>query len=310
MCKVRLRAILKVTAMTRKTARDFAPELLELFDRYVHGLLSRRGFLQAAARYSMGMAGAEFLLQQLSPNFAMGQQVAPTDTRIQVSTLEYASPQGHGTMRGYLARPADAAAKLPAVVVVHENRGLTPHIQDIARRLAIENFIAFAPDALAPLGGYPGDEDKARDLFERLDPAKTRADFVAAAGAVKSLPQCSGKVGVVGFCFGGGIANHLATQIPDLAAAVPFYGTPPSAEAAAHIKAPLLLHYAGNDNRTNAGWTKYEAALKAAHVRYEAYLYPGVEHGFHNDTTPRYDPDAAKLAWQRTLAFLNQTLRG
>ncbi|TMH00505.1 MAG: dienelactone hydrolase family protein [Betaproteobacteria bacterium] len=295
--------------MTRKTSKDFRPEVLDLFDKYVHGLLSRRGFLNSAAKYAAGAVTAELLLEQLSPNFAMAQQVPASDARIQARYVEVPSPQGYGKLRGYLVQPAQGRGKQPTVLVVHENRGLNPHIEDIARRLALDGFIAFAPDALFPLGGYPGDEDKARDLFPKLDQTKTRADFIAAAQYLKSLPQGNGKVGVVGFCYGGGIANYLATQLPDLAAVVPFYGSQPSAEEAARIKAPLLLHYAGNDERVNAGWAKYEEALKAAKVPYQAYVYPGVEHGFNNDTTPRYDAAAAKLAWQRTVAFFNQHLR-
>jgi carboxymethylenebutenolidase len=298
--------------MTRKTANDFAPEVLKLFDQYVHGLLDRRGFLQSAGKNTVGALAAEALLAELSPNFAMAQQVPGNDARIVANYVEIPSPQGYGTVRGYLVLPASAAtskAKLPTVLVVHENRGLNPHIEDIARRLALDNFIAFAPDALFPLGGYPGDEDKARELFPKLDQAKTRADFLASAAYLKALPQGNSKVGVVGFCYGGGISNFLATQLPDLAAAVPFYGAQPPEEDVPRIKAPLLLQYAGNDERINAGWPKYEAALKKAGTRYEAFVYPGVQHGFNNDTTPRYDQAAAKLAWQRTTDFFNKFLR-
>lgn len=296
--------------MTRKTAQDFQPGVLKLFDQYVHGLLSRRGFIQSASKYTAGVVGAELLLAELAPNFAQAQQIKPDDARIRARYVEYPSPQGYGTLRGYLVEPAKAQGKLPTVLVVHENRGLNPHIEDIARRLALDNFIAFAPDALFPLGGYPGDEDKARELFTKLDQAKTRADFLAAAAVLKQLPQGNGKVGVVGFCYGGGISNYLATQLPDLAAAVPFYGGQPPAADVSRIKAPLLLQYAGSDDRINAGWPAYEEALKAAKVNYQAYVYPGVQHGFNNDTTPRYDAAAAKLAWERTVAFFNQHLRG
>ena len=213
-------------------------------------------------------------------------------------------------MRGYLVAPPFGTGRLPGILVVHENRGLNPHIEDIAHRLALDNFLAFAPDGLYPLGGYPGDEDKARDLFGKLDQTKTRADFVAAASFLKALPNCSGRIGAVGFCWGGGIVNMLAARLPDVLASVPFYGVQPSAEDAAKIKAQLLIHYAGNDERINAGWPAYEAALKAAGVKYEEFKYPGTEHGFNNDTTPRYDEAAAKLAWQRTVAFFNTTLRG
>jgi carboxymethylenebutenolidase len=295
--------------MTRKTTNDFDPEVLKIFDKYVHGQIDRRGFFNSVAKFTVAGLTAEGLLQALSPRFAEAQQIADSDPRIKATYVEYPSPEGYGTIRGYLVQPAQAKGKLPTVLVVHENRGLNPHIEDIARRLALDNFIAFAPDALFPLGGYPGDEDKARELFSKLDQAKTRNDFIAAANVLKNLPEGNGKVGVVGFCYGGGIANFLATRIPDLAAAVPFYGGQPTAEDAAKIKAPLLLHYAGADERINAGWPAYEAALKAAGVKYQAYIYPGVQHGFNNDTTPRYDEAAAKLAWQRTISFFNANLR-
>jgi carboxymethylenebutenolidase len=293
--------------MTRLTAADFDPEVLQLFDGYVHGRLSRRDFLARASRYAVGGVTAAGLLAQLSPSFA-APLVAPADPRLRTRYEEFPSPQGYGTLRGYLAMPDNAKGKLPAVLVVHENRGLNPHIEDIARRLALEGFIAFAPDALFPLGGYPGDEEKARALFPKLDQAKTRADFIAAARAIGTLPQSSGKVGVVGFCYGGGIANYLATQLPDLAAAVPFYGAQPPAAEAAKIRAPLLIHDAGKDERILAGWPAYEAALQANHVAYEHFVYAGAEHGFNNDTTPRYDEAAAKLAWSRTVAFFKAKL--
>ncbi|MGA8173030.1 MAG: dienelactone hydrolase family protein [Methylocystis sp.] len=296
--------------MTRPTANDFHPEVLKLFDRYVHGLTDRRGFLEGAKKFATGGVGAGALLEALNPRFAEAEQVAKDDPRIVGKIVEYPSPDGYGTVKGYLVEPAKHEGKLPTVLVVHENRGLNPHIEDIARRLALDNFIAFAPDALAPLGGYPGDEDKARELFPKLDQAKTRKDFILAARALKALPEGNGKVGAVGFCYGGGVANYLATQLPDLAAAVPFYGAQPPAEEVAKIKAPLLIHYAGNDDRINAGWPAYEAALKAAGVKYEAFIYPGVQHGFNNDTTPRFDAAAAKLAWQRTVDFFNAHLRG
>jgi carboxymethylenebutenolidase len=296
----------------RKTTADFQPEVLKLFDQYVHGHLSRRGFLQGAAKYSSGVVGAELLLAELSPNFAHAQQVKGDDNRIQTSYVEIASPQGNGKVRAYLVKPAQAAhakSPLPTVLVVHENRGLNPHIEDIARRLALDGFIALAPDALYTLGGYPGDEDKARELFPKLDQTKTRADFVAATLHLQKLPGGNGKVGVVGFCYGGGMANYLATQVPDLAAAVPFYGAQPPEADVARIRAPLLIHYAGNDERINAGWPKYEAALKANKVSHQTFIYEGVQHGFNNDTTPRYDAAAAKLAWQRTVDFFKQNLK-
>jgi len=295
--------------MTRKTASDFHPQALKLFDQYVHGLLSRRGFLQRAAQFTAAGVTAEALLLALSPRFAEATQVTPDDSRLKTRSVEVPSPKGYGKLRGYLAQPAKSKGKLPTVLVAHENRGLNPHIEDIARRLAVDGFIAFAPDALFPLGGYPGDEDKARELFGKLDQAKTREDFLAAADFLKHLPEGNGKVGVVGFCYGGGIANFLATRVPDLAAAVPFYGAQPPAEDVPKIKAPLLLHYAGQDERINAGWPAYEQALKAAGVKYQAFVYAGVQHAFNNDTTPRYDEAAAKLAWQRTTDFFREHLR-
>ena len=295
--------------MQHRRASDFHPDVLRWFDRYVHGEVDRRGFLDGVARYAVGGVTATMLLEALAPKFAQAQQVASDDRRLRARQVEYPSPAGHGTMRGLLVRPAAATGPLPGILVVHENRGLNPHIEDIARRLALDDFVAFAPDALAPLGGYPGDEDRARELFARLDQAKCRADFVAATAFLKGLPECTGKVGVVGFCYGGGIANLLATRVPDLGAAVPFYGGQPPAEDVAAIRAPLLIHYAGDDPRVNAGWPGYEAALKAAGVRYEAFIYAGTQHGFNNDTTPRYDEAAARLAWQRTIAFFNRHLR-
>ncbi len=296
--------------MKRSTANDYSQELLNLFDEYVHGGIDRRGFLDRAGKFAVGGMTAAMLLDALNPRFAEAQQVAKDDKRLKAEYVEYPSPQGSGTMRGYLVRPANAKGKLPGVLVVHENRGLNPHIEDVARRLALDNFVAFAPDALTPLGGYPGDEDKARDLFPKLDQAKTREDFVAAAKFLEGRPECTGRIGTVGFCYGGGIANMLATRLPELGAAVPFYGNQPTAEDARQIKAPLLVHYAENDERINAGWPAYETALKAAHVQYEMHKYPGTQHGFNNDTTPRYDEAAARLAWQRTLDFFNKHLRG
>ena len=295
--------------MTRKTAKDFHPQALKLFDQYVHGLLSRRDFLQRAAQFAAVGVTGEALLTALSPRFAEAKQIPDDDPGIKTRYVELPSPKGYGKLRGYLAQPAKAKGKLPTVLVVHENRGLNPHIEDIARRLALDDFIAFAPDALFPLGGYPGDEDKARELFGKLDQAKTREDFLAAEDYLKHLPEGNGKVGVVGFCYGGGIANFLATRVPDLAAAVPFYGAQPAAEDVAKIKAPLLIQYAGKDERVNSGWPAYEQALKAAGVKYQVYIYPDVEHGFNNDTTPRYDEAAAKLAWKRTVEFFNKYLR-
>jgi len=294
--------------VTRKTIHDFHPEILKLFDLHVHGFISRRGFIDSAAKFVAGATAAAGVLEALSPRFAEAEQIAKDDSRIKTRYLDVPSPEGYGTLHAYLAEPAPAGKKFAAVLVVHENRGLNPHIEDIARRLAIDGFVALAPDALTPLGGYPGDEDKARELFPKLDQTKTHQDFLAAARFAKDLPNSSGKVGTVGFCYGGGIANFLATRVPDLAGAVPFYGAQPTAEETANIKAPLLIHYAGADDRINAGWPTYESALKVSKVKYEAYIYPGVQHGFNNDTTPRYDEAAAKLAWQRTVNFFKTNL--
>ena len=295
--------------MARLTAADFDQELLILFDAYVHGDIDRRGFLDRAAKFAVGGVTAAGLLAALSPDFAIAQVVPQGDPRISTQRVELAAPSGSGLVKAYVAKPAGAAGQLPGVLVVHENRGLNPHIEDIARRLAVDGYLAMAPDALTPLGGYPGDEDKARALFAQLDQGKTRQDFIAAAGALKGRPDCSGRIGVVGFCYGGGVAHHLSTQLPDLGAAVPFYGNHPPAEDAAKVKSPLLIHFAGIDERINAAWPTYEAALKAAGVRHIAHLYPGTQHGFNNDTTPRYDANAAQLAWERTLGFFRQHLQ-
>lgn len=294
--------------MERLTARDFDPAVLKLFDQYVHGQLSRRGFLDGAARYATAGTTAAGLLAALSPRFAAAQQVSPQDSRIRTSRIEVPSPRGYGTVKGLLAQPVKAVAGTPGVLVIHENRGLNPHIEDVTRRFAVEGFTAFAPDALAPLGGYPGDEDSARDLFAKLDQARTSEDFVAAHGHLKTLVGSAARVGAVGFCYGGTVVNSLATRLPDLAAGVPFYGGQPPVADVARIRAQLLLHYAGEDARINAGWPAYEAALKAAGLPHEAHVYPGVQHGFHNDTTPRYDKASAKLAWERTLVFFRRTL--
>ncbi len=294
--------------MERKTAADFDQELLILFDAYVHGDIDRRGFLDKARKYAVNGMTAAMLLDALNPRFAEAQQVTKDDARIVAEYLPYPSVKGYDTTRGYLVRPKTASGKLPGVLVVHENRGLNPHIEDVTRRFALEGFVAFAPDALASLGGYPGDEDKARALFQTLDQPRVREDMAAAFAFLKARPECTGRVGVVGFCYGGGIAHLLATRLPDLGAAVPFYGNSPAPEAAASVKAPLLVHLAEKDDRINAAWPAYEAALKAAGASVTAHTYPGTQHGFHNDTTPRYDEAAAKLAWQRTLEFFRAHL--
>ncbi len=296
--------------MERKTAQDFDPDLLILFDAYVHGHVDRRGFIDKAGRFAAGGVTASMLLDMLNPKFAEAQQVAKDDKRIKAEYLEFPSPQGSGKMRGYFVKPAAGNAKLPGVLVIHENRGLNPHIEDIARRLALDNFVAFAPDALTPLGGYPASgEDEARTLFPKLDQAKTREDMVASAAFLKARPECTGTYGAVGFCWGGGMVNYLATRLPDLAAAVPFYGTAAPAADVPKIKSPLLVQYAGADTRINEGWPAYEAALKAAGVPHTMYMYEGAQHGFNNDTTPRYDEKSAKLAWTRTVEFFNKQLR-
>jgi carboxymethylenebutenolidase len=296
--------------MERKKASDYPQELLDLFDRYVHGDLDRRGFLDGAKKFAIGGLTATAIWESLRPNYAWAQQVPKNDSRLKTEYVTVPSPQGNGNIKGYLVRPVKAAGKLPGVLVVHENRGLNPYIEDVARRLGTENYIAFAPDGLTSVGGYPGDDEKGGAAFQKVDRAKMTEDFVAAARWLKGLPDCTGKIGVVGFCFGGGIANTLAVRLgSDLAAAVPFYGGAPAAEDVPKIKAAVLVHHGSMDTRLVGGWPAYEAALKANHVTYAGYVYEGAQHGFHNDTTPRYDETAAKTAWQRTLAFFNQHLR-
>ena len=295
--------------MERKKASDFPQELLNLFDGYVHGGISRRQFLDRAQKFAVGGVTAAALFQMLKPNYAWAVQVPADDTRVKAEHDTVPSPQGNGTIKGYLVRPANAT-KLPAVLVVHENRGLNPYIEDVARRLAIANFIAFAPDALTSLGGYPGDDEKGGALFAKLDRAKMTEDFLAAAMWLKSRPDCTGKVGAVGFCFGGGVVNQLAVRMgPDLAAGVPFYGAQPNAVDAAKIKTPINAQYGELDPRITDGWPAFDAALSAAQVPHEGHIYKGANHGFHNDTTPRYDEAAAKEAWQHTLDWLNKYLR-
>jgi carboxymethylenebutenolidase len=296
--------------MERKKASDYPQELLNLFDQYVHGELDRRGFLEGAKKFATGGMTAAAIWESLRPNYAWAQQVAKDDSRIRTEYATVSSPQGNGSIRGYLVRPANAD-QAPGILVVHENRGLNPYIEDVARRLGTENFLAFAPDGLTSVGGYPGDDEKGGQLFQKVDRAKMTEDFVAAARWLRARPDCTGKIGVVGFCFGGGIANTLAVRLGgELAAAVAFYGAPPPAAEVPKIKAAILVHHASMDTRLASTWPAYEEALKANHIRYEGYVYEGAQHGFHNDTTPRYDEAAAKLAWQRTLAVLNRYLRG
>lgn len=295
--------------MKRLTAADFDQELLVLFDAYVHGDLDRRGFLQQARRFAVGGATAAGLLAALSPQFAAARVVAEDDARLKIDRVTFESPQGNGKVQAYVARPANGTGPWPAVLVVHENRGLNPHIEDISRRLALEGFLAFAPDALTTLGGYPGDEDKARALFAQLDQGRTQEDFVAAAKVLAKRSDVKGPIGVTGFCYGGGIAHMLSIRLPGLGAAVPFYGNLPLTEDAEMVAAPLMIHFADKDDRINARWPEYEAALKKANIPHIAYQYPGTQHGFNNDTTPRYDEEAARLAWERTLTFLKKHLK-
>ena len=296
--------------MERKQASDYPQELLDIFHEYQHGEIDRRAFLDRAAKFAVGGLTTVAILESLTPNYAWAQQVAADDARIKTGYETVQSPQGHGTIKGYFATPANARGKFPAVLVIHENRGLNPYIEDVARRFALANFVAYAPDGLTSVGGYPGDDQKGAAAFKSVNGPKMFEDFVASAEWLKSHAQSTGKVGAVGFCFGGGICNQLAVRLPDLAASVPFYGRQANAADVPKIKAPLLLHYAANDQGVNAGWPAYEEALKANGKTYTAYTYENTQHGFHNDTTPRYDEAAAKLAWSRTLEFFNKYLRG
>ena len=295
--------------MERKSASDYPQELLNLFDKYVHGDIDRRAFLEGAQRFATSTLTAAAIFESLRPNFAWAQQVPKDDPRIQAGHRDVPSPQGNGTIKCYGARPT-GNAKLPGILVVHENRGLNPYIEDVARRFAVANFNALAPDGLTSVGGYPGDEEKGVKLFATVDRNKMMEDFIAAARFLKARPECTGKIGVVGFCFGGGVANTLAVRLgADLNAAVAFYGAQPQAADVAKIKAPVMLHYASQAARITGNWPAYEEALKANHVTYEGFVYEGAQHGFHNDTTPRYDEKSAKLAWQRTIDFFNKNLR-
>ncbi len=294
--------------MERKKASDFPQELLALFHEYVHGGIDRRAFLEGAGKFAVGGLTAAAIFEMLKPNYAWAQQVPKDDKRVRTEYATVPSPQGNGSVKGYLVRPA-TGTKWPAVLVVHENRGLNPYIEDVARRLGTANFMAFAPDGLTSVGGYPGDDEKGGTLFGQVDRNKMTEDFVAAGNWLKSRPDCTGKLGAVGFCYGGGIANILAVRIPDLAAAVPFYGAVPPPEDVAKIKAPILAHHGELDTRLAASWPAYDAALTANKVPHEGYIYPKANHGFHNDTTPRYDEAAAKLAWQRTLGWFNKYLQ-
>ena len=296
--------------MERKSASEFPQDLLNLFDLYIHGDIERRDFLEGAKKFTTASMTVAMILESLSPNYAWAQQVPKDDKRLKTDRVSVPSPQGNESIKCYVAKPADAKGKLPGILVVHENRGLNPYIEDVARRLGTSNFLAAAPDALTSVGGFPGTDEEGGKLFAKVDRPKMQEDFVAAANWLRKHPDCSGKIGVVGFCFGGGVANSLAVRLgADLGAAVPFYGGQPPAAEVAKIKAPLLIHYAGLDTRINDKWPPYEEALKANHVSYKMHMYDGANHGFHNDTTPRYDQAAAKLAWERTLEFFNANLR-
>lgn len=294
--------------MERKKASEFPQELLDEFHLYVHGEIDRRTFFERANKFAVGGLTVAAMFEALRPNYAWAQQVKHDDARIKVETATVPSPQGNGSIKGHFVRPA-TGTKWPAVLVVHENRGLNPYIEDVARRLATEGFMAFAPDGLTSVGGYPGDDEKGGQLFGTVDRTKMTEDFVAAATWLKNRPDSTGKIGVVGFCFGGGIANTLATRMPDLSAAVPFYGGPPPAADIPKIKAAVLVHHGELDTRLAGGWPDYDKALNAAGVTHEGYVYPKANHGFHNDTTPRYDEAAAKLAWSRTLAWFTKYLK-
>ncbi|OSQ32862.1 YghX family hydrolase [Thalassospira sp. MCCC 1A03138] len=294
--------------MNRLTAKDFSPQLLELYDFYAHGIISRREFLDRAAKYTVGGVTAMSVLASLSPDYALATQVEFTDPDIVAEYIMYPSPNGHGEVRGYFVKPANATDKLPGVVVVHENRGLNPYIEDVARRVAKAGFIALAPDGLTSVGGYPGNDDKGRELQRQVDPTKLMNDFFAAIEFLTAHEATTGKTGITGFCYGGGVSNAAAVAYPELGAAVPFYGRQADVADVPRIQAPLLLHFGELDERINEGWPAYEAALKEHNKVYEAYIYPGANHGFHNDSTPRYDEEQAKLAWDRTIAWFNKYL--
>jgi len=294
--------------MKRIKKEDISQEVYDLFDSYVHSKIDRRKFVHKLSAHAIGGLTVTSMLAFLLPKYAEAQQVKTNDPRLKSEYIEYNSPKGAGKMRGLLTRPVESSAKLPGIIVVHENRGLNPHIEDVARRAALEGFVAFAPDALYPLGGYPGTDDEGRDMQRKRDRDEMLEDFIAAYDYLKANDECTGSVGVVGFCFGGSISNKMAVRIPDLMASVPFYGGQPAKEDVPQIKAPLLLHFAGLDKRVNEGWPGYEEALIANKKEYTAHMYPEVNHGFHNDTTPRYDEKAAKLAWQRTIDFFKEKL--
>ena len=293
----------------RKRAQDFDPRVLEIFDGYVHGHLSKREFMSRAGKYAAAGVTGAMLLEQLRPDYALAQQVAPDDPGIETETVSYESPEGTGTISGLMARPAGAEGPLPAVLVIHENRGLNPYIEDVVRRTAKAGFLAFGPDGLSSLGGYPGTDEEGREMQASLDGAALMEDFFAAFEFLRDRDDSTGRVGAVGFCYGGGVCNALAVAYPDLGASVPFYGRQPAASDVPAIEAPLMIHYAGLDDRINEGWAPYAEALEANGKQFSVHFYPDVNHGFHNDTTPRYDAEAATLAWERTVAFFDEFLR-
>ncbi len=294
--------------MTRLTAKDFSPELLELYDFYVHGRISRREFLASAGKCAIGGMTAATALAALSPDYALAQQVEFTDPDIKPEYIRYPSPKGHGDVRGYRVRPTKANGPVPGVVVVHENRGLNPYIEDVARRVAKAGFVALAPDGLSSVGGYPGNDEAGRELQKQVDPQKLMNDFFAAIDFLLASEIATDKIGITGFCYGGGVCHAAAVAYPELAAAAPFYGRQAKPEDVPKIRAPLLMHFAETDPGVNATWPAYEAALQAAGKTYEAYVYPGTQHGFHNDSTPRYDEAAANLTWERTLSWFRRFL--
>jgi len=295
--------------MTRLTAKDFSPKLLELYDFYAHGMITKREFLDRAGRYTAGAMTAAMVFDLMKPNYAMAEQVSFNDPDIKATYVTYDSPNGNGEVEAYLVTPVGAEGPLPAVLVVHENRGLNPYIKDVARRLAKAGFLALAPDGLSSVGGYPGNDDDGRDLQRTVDPEKLMNDFFAGYEYLAASDETTGKIGCVGFCYGGGVCNALAVAYPELSASVPFYGRQADAADVPRIQAPLMLHYGGLDERVNAGWPAYEAALKENGKTYEAFIYEGANHGFHNDSTPRYDEAAANLAWERTIGFFNEHLK-
>lgn len=294
----------------RKRATDFHPHILEIFDGYVHGAISKRDFIKQVGKFAAAGVTGAMILDQLQPNYAWAAQVEPDDPSILSERISYDSPEGHGKINGLMVKPVGATGKLPAVLVIHENRGLNPYIEDVARRVAKAGYLALAPDGLSPLGGYPGNDDDGRTMQRTLDGAKLMEDFFAAFEFLRDHDGSTGKVGAVGFCYGGGVCNALAVAYPDLAASVPYYGRQPEAADVPAIEAPLMIHHAGNDERINAGWPAYEEALSEYQKEYSVHFYPDVNHGFHNDTTPRYDEEAASLSWKRTLAFFETHVRG